>query len=171
MTSEDKHFNKLALGMILLALGGLLLGAVLGYVGTNMYLSKQVLKDMKADGYVLTTDATATAEDIVSGKNAYVNGVLINGTKDVLDTSDATATSEYIVRGKTAFVNGELVVGTMDTISGKTIQPSSNPTTISGGVLLVGDIVIKGDENLVSGNIKKGIFFYNINGSYVKTED
>jgi len=162
--------NKLLIGMILLALGGLIAGAAIGYVGTHMYLNNRVLADLKKEGYVLTEDANATASDIVKGKTAYVNGELITGTMSVLDTSDATAMSEYIAKGKTAYVNGELVIGKMKVMTGQEITTKGASIDIPGGAYAEGDIVIKGDSDLTPDNIKSGVLIFGVQGTYTAEE-
>lgn len=60
-------------------------------------------------------EATATANDIVSGKIAYGTSGKITGTAVLgVDTSDATATANDILSGKIAYVNGEKVTGSVN---------------------------------------------------------
>ena len=74
--------------------------------------------DLPAKIEAYTTDGTATAGDIISGKIAYSNNERIIGTYEPLDTSDATATAEDITKGKIAYVNGKRIVGTREEATG-----------------------------------------------------
>lgn len=87
-------------------------------ISSGTYASGTVLVGAIPAEYITTTDADAVAEDIASGKTAYVNGVKITGSHTCsssgsADTSDATATAEDIIAGKTAYVNGGKVTGVL----------------------------------------------------------
>ena len=48
----------------------------------------------------------------------------------------------------------------------KTITPGTGNQTVAAGKYLTGKLTVKGDANLVAGNIKKGVTIFNVAGSY-----
>lgn len=111
-------------------------------LGTNLangigLTADKILKGKKVlylDG-TATSDATATAADILSGKTAYVNGVKLTGTAATgVDVSDTTATAADVVSSKVFYgadgtkQTGEVYV--MDRLAGRITNDGG---TISGG--------------------------------------
>ena len=179
-----------------------------------------------------TTDATATADDILAEKTAYVNGSKVTGSmtnngavaktldttttsytvpagyhdgsgkvqvstetktatpttssqsitpsigkvlsevtvhaipSQYVDTSDADATAANILAGKTAYVNGVKITGSISSKAAESYTPGTADQTIAAGQYLSGAQTIKGDANLVAGNIKSGVSIFGVAGTY-----
>ena len=117
-----------------------------------------------------STYGDATSDDVISGKTfTSAAGLKVKGShvcSGGLDTSDATASASHILSGKTAYVNGSKVTGTISSQSAQTITPGTSDKTIASGKYLSGTQTIKGDANLVAGNIKSGVSIFGVTGSY-----
>lgn len=89
-----------------------------------------------------TSDATAAAADIVSGKTAYVNGVKLTGTH-TCPSGGAELQSKVVTPGKIAQI----------------IKPDSGYDGLS-------QVTVNGDADLVPGNIKSGVNIFGVDGNY-----
>lgn len=77
-----------------------------------------------------------------------------------LITASATQAAGYVTAGtKTATHN-------LTTQAAQTITPGTSNKTIASGRYLTGTQTIKGDSNLVSGNIKQGVSIFGVSGSF-----
>lgn len=117
------------------------------------------------EGINIPGDTELLPENIKSGIEIYGT----TGTLEVLDTSDATATANDILLNKTAYVKGEKITGTITSLEATEYIPTVTDQTINSRQYLSGNQVIKGDINLVAGNIKKGISIFGVGGIYEGT--
>ena len=81
-----------------------------------------------------------------------------------------TATANDVLKGKVIVdANGNPLTGTIESMSAQTITPSSsNKTVACNGKYMTGDISVKGDANLVAGNILSGKTIFGVAGNAQK---
>ena len=111
--------------------------------------------------YVGASTADAYPDNGISGDYWYVKAA-VSGT----DTSDANATASDILKDKTAYVKGQKLTGSISSKAAETYTPGTSDQKIASGQYLSGAQTIKGDSNLVAGNIKSGVSIFGVTGTY-----
>ena len=87
-----------------------------------------------ANSLASQTQGTATAEDIMQGETAWVNGQQITGTATPgTDTSDATATADQILSPYTAYVASGKVTGTIPTNTDDAVTINGEQVSVGAG--------------------------------------
>ncbi len=131
------------------------------------------LKSYVSDGKSLIASAVTdkgvpTAQDATFAQMAENIGKIETGGGgggDSPDTSDATATPGDILSPKTAYTAAGKVTGIIPTLRAQTITPGTSDQTISNGQYLGGTQTVKGDANLTSNNIRRGVSIFGVDGA------
>lgn len=133
------------------------------FITTTVYAlpSNGVTYDNSNSGSTATTVSDAL-DDLYTKLNT--KDTEINNLKGV-----GNAAANQILKGYTALVKGSTVTGTIPSKGAATYTPSAKNQTIASGNYLSGAQTIKGDANLVAGNIKKGVSIFGVAGSYTPT--
>lgn len=135
-----------------------------------------------------TSDATAAAGDILSGKTAYVKGAKVIGSMKEAPAYINSNTPEVTIAGyydpalnviSAGFLPAKENYGVLkergvviSAASGitqqaaQTITPGAVDKTIAAGKYLTGVQTIKGDANLKAENIRKGVSIFGVSGTY-----
>lgn len=126
----------------------------------------------------------ATAEDVVSGKTfTSASGLKVTGTHECASSSPTLQSksvtpseSEQTVSPDDGYDGlSSVTVGAVSNTyigsgvtkkSAQTYTPGTADQTIAAGQYLSGAQTIKGDANLVSGNIKSGVSIFGVAGTY-----
>lgn len=98
----------------------------------------------------VNVNAVKTAAQAVPGISVSSNGLI---------TASATQTEGYVSSGTKSATKQ------LTTQAAQTITPGTTDKTIASGKYLTGIQTIKGDANLVAGNIKKGVSIFGITGA------
>lgn len=115
-----------------------------------------------------TTDATATAEQILAGMTAYVKGQKVTGNmanRGAVSQSLGINGSYTIPAG---YHNGQgKVTQSIPTKAAATYTPGTANQTIGAGQYLSGAQTILGDANLIPGNILSGKSIFGVPGNVI----
>ena len=117
-------------------------------------------------GGTAVSDTTAVAVDVLSGKYFHIaDGTKVQGTIVSKTSSDVTTSSNVVTIPAGHYASQvQKTVGTAQ--AAQTITPTTSDQTIASDKYLTGTQTIKGDANLVAGNIKKDVSIFGVTGSY-----
>ena len=83
------------------------------------------------------------------------------------DVSDTTATAADVLSAKAFYLaDGTKTQGSIASKAAQTYTPTTADQTIAAGQYLAGAQTVKGDANLVAGNIKKDVTIFGVTGSH-----
>lgn len=146
---------------------------------TNTYKVNQLasaVENISSGTTLPTLSNPGSAADLRSGKQLIdQSGNKITGTLATVTqaTPSITVNSAGLITASTTQSAGYVASGTKSatkqllTKSAATITPGTSNQTIAAGTYLTGAQTIKGDANLVAGNIKSGVSIFGVSGNYV----
>ena len=131
------------------------------------YYASQATKSV-ATGSAKTPATTVTKNPTISVNSSGKITASVSGTQSVTPT----VTAGYVSSGTagTITVSGS-ATKQLTTQAAQTITPGTSNKTIASGRYLTGTQTIKGDANLVAGNIKSGVSIFGVTGTYAGTTE
>lgn len=161
---------------------GQMLNGVTAYSNGTKYtgnIPSKSSSDLTASGATVTVPAghyasqatksvssgSASAPSTISGTSATVSTGTNTLTLSKTVSVTPSVTAGYISSG-TATNSSVSLQASVTTKGSATITPTTTDQTISSGTYITGTQTIKGDANLVAGNIKSGVSIFNIQGTY-----
>lgn len=113
-----------------------------------------------------TSKQTVTPDSGYDGLSSVTVNAMANGAmSDISVSSSGVITSQIGTSGYLA--SGTKKTKSLTTQAAKTVTPTtSNQTAVASGRYTTGAVTVKGDSNLVAGNIKKGTSIFGVTGTY-----
>lgn len=131
------------------------------------YYASQASKAV-ASGSAKTPATTVTKNPSISVSSSGLITASVSGTQSVTPT----VTAGYVSSGTagTITVSGS-ATKQLTVQAAQTITPGTSNKTIASGRYLTGTQTIKGDANLVAGNIKSGVSIFGVTGTYAGSSE
>ena len=122
------------------------------------------------------TVTPSTSAQSITADNGYdgLSKVTVNAMPTAMQaTPIITVSSDGVITASSTQSEGYIAAGTksatkqLTTQAAKTVTPNtSNQTAVASGIYTTGAVTVKGDANLVAGNIKSGTTIFGVTGTY-----
>ena len=129
-------------------------------------IATKTSSDLTASGATVTVPAgyyASQATKSVATATQATPSVSIDSAGKI--TASATQTAGYVAAGTKTGTKQ------LTTKGATTYTPKTSNQTIASGTYLTGTQTIKGDSNLVAGNIKSGVSIFGVSGSYAGSSE
>lgn len=118
---------------------------------------------------LITASATQSAGYVVSGTKSATKQLTVQAAKTITPSTSsqtAVASGRYTTGAVTVAAIPSTYVKPTATKGATTYTPTTSNQTIAAGTYCSGAQTIKGDSNLVAGNIKSGVSIFGVAGTY-----
>lgn len=125
-------------------------------------------------GGLITASATQSAGYVSAGTKSITKQLTTQAAKTVTPSTSsqtAVASGRYTTGAVTVAAIPSTYVKPTTTKGAATYTPKTSNQTIAAGTYCSGAQTIKGDANLVAGNIKSGVSIFGVTGTYAGTTE
>ena len=121
------------------------------------YYASQATKSVAAGTVTAPSTITGTSASVSTSTNT------LTLTKNV-SVTPTVSTAGYVSSG-TSGTSAVSLSASVTTLGATTYTPTTSDQTINSGTYTTGTVTIKGDTDLVAGNIKSGVTIFGVSGS------